>query len=85
MNSRQDRTLRVFMSIAVGTIAFCLTVPVLSILGGILMSRLGLLDGGGLIPTGLAVLFLISISIGLIVGVLVEIKYYRYMENSPNR
>lgn len=85
MNSRQSRTLMVLMSIAVGTIAFCLTVPLVLIIGGILMGWLGLLEGEGLIPTGFAVLFLISISVGLIVGVLVGIKYYRYMENSPNQ
>ena len=70
------------MSIAVGTIAFCLTVPILLVLGGMLFGWLGLLDGEGLIPAGFAVLFLIAILVGLSVGVFVGIKYYGYIEKS---
>lgn len=80
MNSRQDRILRVLMSIAVGTMAFCLTVPLLLIAGGILMGWLGLLEGDGLIPPGFAVLFLISILVGLVVAIFAGRKYYRYVE-----
>lgn len=83
MNSRQDRTLRVLMSIAVGAIAFCLTDLVVLVVVGILMSWLGLLEGEGLITTGSAVLFLISSLVGLIVGVFVGIKSDRYMEKKP--
>jgi hypothetical protein len=79
MNSRQSRILQVLLSIAVGAIAFGLTVPVVHLLGGILLGSLGLLEGDGLIPTGFAVLFLISTLVGLIVAAFVAIKYYHYL------
>ena len=81
MNSNQDRILKVSMSIAVGIIAFCVTVPIVLVLGGMLFSALGWLNGDGLIPTGFAVLFLIAIFVGVIVGIIVGIRYYRYMQN----
>jgi hypothetical protein len=80
MNSRQDRILKVSMSIAVGTMAFCLTVPAVLVLGGIVFGYLGWLDGAGLVPTGFAILFLISLLIGLIVGIFAAIKYYQHIE-----
>jgi hypothetical protein len=70
------------MSIAVGAIAFCLTVLLVLVLGGILMGRVGLLDGEGLIPTGTAVLFLIAILMGLLAGIVAGIKYYWYTEKT---
>jgi hypothetical protein len=82
LNSRQDRILRVLMSIAVGTIAFCLTVPIVLVLGGMLFGALGWLDGGGLIPPGFAILFSVAILAGLMVGVITGRKYYPYMEKS---
>jgi hypothetical protein len=82
VNSNQDRILRVLLSIAVGTIAFCLTVPIVLVLGGMLFGALGWLDGEGLIPTGFAVLFLVGILGGLTVGTFAGIKYYRHMEKS---
>jgi hypothetical protein len=81
LNSRQGRILKVSMSVAVGTIAFCLTVPIVLVLGGMLFGWFGLLDGEGLIPAGFAILFLIAILVGLAIGILVGIKYYRYVEN----
>lgn len=85
MNSRQDRILRMLMSIAVGTMAFCLTVPLVLIVSGILMGSLGLLDGEGLIPPGFAVLFLISIAVGLTAAIFSGRKYYRYIEKRDNK
>lgn len=84
MNDRQDRILKVSMSLAVGTIAFCLTVPVVLVLGGMVFGALGWLDGQGLIPTGFAVLFLVAILAGLAVGVLAGRRYYRYLEKGEN-
>jgi hypothetical protein len=68
------------MSIAVGTIAFCLTVPLVLVVGGVVFGSLGLLDGEGLLPTGFAVLFLVGILGGLTAGTFAGIKYYRHME-----
>jgi hypothetical protein len=68
------------MSVAVGTIAFCLTVPIVLVLGGMLFGSLGLLDGEGLIPAGFAILFLVAILVGPAIGILVGIKYFRYIE-----
>ena len=84
MNSRQDHILRVSMSVAVGTIAFCLTVPIVLVVGGMLFGALGWLDGEGLIPPGFAVLFLIAVVVGLMIGVLVGRKYFQYIEKREN-
>ena len=73
---RQRHILRVLSSIFVGIMAFCITLPILLLLGGIL---LGPSDSEDLIPPELATLFLISIMLGLVVGVLVSVKYYRYL------
>ena len=68
------------MSIAVGTIVFCLTVPIVLVLGSILFGAFGWLDGGGLIPTGFAVLFVFSVLMGLTVAILTGRKYYRHLK-----
>lgn len=70
------------MSNAVGTLAFCVTVPLVLVVGGIPFGALGWLDGEGLIPTGFAVLSLVAILLGLMVGILAGVKYYQRMEKS---
>ena len=80
MTDRQNRILNVSMSIAIGTISFCLTVPVILLLGGMLFGSLGWLDGEGLLPAGFAVLFFVAILIGLTGGVFAGIRYYRDLE-----
>ena len=76
MNSRQDHILRVLSSITVGTMAFCLTVPTVMILGGILFAPW--LRSDSFFPTQLAVLIFVSIAAGVVMGVAVGTKYYRY-------
>ena len=57
MDSRQKRITQVLSSIAIGIVGFCLTVPMVILMGGIL---LGPLEGHAFFSTRDAVLFLIS-------------------------
>jgi hypothetical protein len=74
MNSRQDRILRALSSIAVGTMAFCLTVPAVMFLGTILFSPW--LRSDRLFPPQLAALILGAIVVGVAVGVAVGKRYH---------
>jgi uncharacterized membrane protein AbrB (regulator of aidB expression) len=74
MNSRQDHILRVLASIAVGAVAFCLTVPAAMLLGGILCRPW--LKNDVLFPPQLAILILVSIAAGIALGIAAGRKYY---------
>ena len=69
-------------SIAVGTIAFCLTLLLVLILGAILLFQLLLVESGAFFPPEFVVLFLVSILLGSIVAGFVGTKYYRFLEKS---
>jgi hypothetical protein len=77
MDSRQKRITQVLSSIAIGIVGFCLTVPMVILMGGIL---LGPLEGHAFFSTRDAVLFLISLLVALIVAVFVGTRYYLYLE-----
>ena len=73
MNSRQNCIAQFLSSVAIGIVGFCMTMPIVILLGGLL---LGPLEGHAFFSTRDAILFLISILLGLIVAVFVGIKYY---------
>lgn len=79
---RQKRILNLLSSIIVGLMAFCVTLPLLLLVGGIL---LGPLESDVLLPPQLAVLFLVSVLVALVVGVSAGRKYYRYLEREKGR
>ena len=79
MNSRQNRIVRMLSSITVGIIAFCLTLPLVIFLGSIFLSPP---QGHAFFSAQDAILFLISIFVGLTVAIFVGIKYYRYLGKS---
>ena len=76
MNSRQKRITQVLSSIAIGIVGFCLTMPMVILMGGIL---LGPVEGHAFFSKRDAVLFLISILLGLIVAGFVGTRYYRFL------
>ena len=80
MKSKQRHILRVLSSIAVGIMAFCLTLVTVLIVGGILLSPFLPKENPAFFPPEFAVLFLITTLGGLIVGIFVGTKYYRYLE-----
>jgi positive regulator of sigma E activity len=82
MNSRQKRILNLSSSIIVGLMAFCVTLLLMLLLGGIL---LGPLESEVLFPPQLAVLFLISVFVGQVVAFIVGKKYYRYLERERKK
>jgi len=59
--------------------AFLITLPLVLLVGGIL---LGPLESDVLVPPEVAIVVLISILVGLILAVFVEIKYYHYLEKT---
>jgi hypothetical protein len=79
MDARQSQFTRVVSSIAVGIVAFCATAFLALLVGGVLV---GQLPSDALIPPELQVLFLISSIVGLILGVIAGVKYYRYTGKS---
>jgi hypothetical protein len=79
MYSRQKRIAQVISSVAIGILGFCLTMPLVILMGGIL---LGPLEGHAFFSPRDATLFLTSILVGLTVAFFVGIKYYRYLEKS---
>ncbi len=74
MNSRQSQILRVLLSIAIGILVFC-AATFLAFLSGVIL--LGLLQIDFILSFQLAVLFLISSIVGLILAISVGVKYYR--------
>jgi hypothetical protein len=77
MNSRQDHILQVLSSIAVGSMAFCLTVPAAMFLGGILFRPW--LRSDVLFPPQLMILILVSIVAGIALGSFAGRKYYDHL------
>jgi hypothetical protein len=73
MSSRQDHILRVLSSIAVGTMAFCLTVPAAVLFGALIVD---LPEGHAFFSPQDAILILISIAAGATVGMIVGKIYY---------
>ena len=82
MDSRQKLITQILASIAIGIVGFCLTMPMVFLVGGIL---LGPLEGHAFFSTRDAVLFLISILVGLIVAVFVGKSYHSYLNKEPAR
>ena len=76
MNLRQRCILRVFSSICVGSLAFCITFLIVILSGALLLSLLGLTEGDGFFSRESAVLFLAAAAVGLLLAVLAGIKYY---------
>ena len=83
MTLRQDRILRVLSSIAVGIMAFCLTVPAAMLFGGILFRSS--LESDVLFPPHLVILISVSILVGIAVGILAGRKYYGYLGKKLGR
>ena len=80
MKNGRIRTLVIFSSITVGIGGFLLTVPLTIFLGGLLIGPSE--RGHAFFSSQEATLFLISILVGLIVAVIVGVKYYQYQGKS---
>jgi hypothetical protein len=79
MTARQNHILRVLSSIAVGAIAFCVTLPLVLILGAVLLFPFLPMESAAFFPPEFVVLFLTSTLVGIIVARFVGIQYYRYL------
>jgi hypothetical protein len=80
MNSRREHILRVLSSIAVGIMAFCLTLPAAIFLGALLFD---FPEGHALFSSEDVVLFSVSILLAGIAAISVGIKYY-YLESQKD-
>jgi len=78
MNSRQDHILKIFSSIAVGTMAFCLTVLAAMLFGSKLFAPW--LKSDRWFPPQFVFLVLVSLIAGVVVGVGFGTKYYHRLE-----
>jgi hypothetical protein len=76
------RILNLSSSVMVGLMAFCLTLLLTLPVGGIL---LGPLESDALLPPQLAILFLVSVLVGLVVAVLAGRKYYFHVERERDK
>ena len=81
MQPRQRHIIRVLSSVCVGSIAFCITLLVVFLVGSILLSLLELMKGDGFFSPESVILFLISTLVALIIAVVVGIKYAGYVKN----
>jgi hypothetical protein len=79
MDFRQHLISRVISSTAVCIFAFCLTFPLVGLLGNILFNPQ---QGHAFFSPQEATLFLISFLMGLTVGIVAGIKYYRFLGKS---
>ena len=77
MDSPQNRILNLSSSFIVGLMAFCVTLLLMLLVGGIL---LGPFESDAFIPPQLLVLFLVSILVGWVVAVIAGRKYYLHIQ-----
>jgi len=77
MNIFRYKLVRILSSIIVGIVGFCLAALLIGNLGAIFVTE----HGHAFFSQQEAVLFLMSILLGLIVAIVIGIKFHRYLSN----